>query len=184
MTRHELNLAHDERVTAVEAQPHDIRDEVDLRPRGIDEFQGQSDVVAHLRILLSAARQRGQVADHILLAGPPGLGKTSLAGIVAIPPDPIYGLTKHAMVGLVKSLGPALEPHGVCISALCPGFVDTPLVTDVTRDFIKAFSSDVLDVSVAGDLAMRALTERIPGSQWTVSHGHPIQQYVPNVPFV
>ncbi|NBT25710.1 MAG: SDR family NAD(P)-dependent oxidoreductase, partial [Actinobacteria bacterium] len=65
----------------------------------------------------------------------------SLAGIIAIPPDPIYGLTKHAMVGLVKSLGPALEPHGVCISALCPGFVDTPLVTDVTRDFIKAFSS-------------------------------------------
>ena len=82
----------------------------------------------------------------------------SLAGIIAIPPDPIYGLTKHAMVGLVKSLGPALEPHGVCISALCPGFVDTPLVTDVTRDFIKAFSSDVLDVSIAGDLAMRALT--------------------------
>jgi NAD(P)-dependent dehydrogenase (short-subunit alcohol dehydrogenase family) len=116
-------------------------------------------------------------SGHILVTA-------SLAGIIAIPPDPIYGLTKHAMVGLVKSLGPALDPHGVCISALCPGFVDTPLVTDVTRDFIKAFSSDVLDVSIAGDLAMRALTERIPGSQWTVSHGHPIQQYVPNVPFV
>ena len=116
-------------------------------------------------------------SGHILVTA-------SLAGIIAIPPDPIYGLTKHAMVGLVKSLGPALEPHGVCISALCPGFVDTPLVTDVTRDFIKAFSSDVLDVSVAGDLAMRALTERIAGSQWTVSHGEPIQQYVPNLPFV
>lgn len=116
-------------------------------------------------------------SGHILVTA-------SLAGIIAIPPDPIYGLTKHAMVGLVKSLGPALEPHGVCISALCPGFVDTPLVTDVTRDFIRAFSSDVLDVSVAGDLAMRALTERIAGSQWTVSHGHPIQQYVPVIPFV
>jgi len=116
-------------------------------------------------------------SGHILVTA-------SLAGIIAIPPDPIYGLTKHAMVGLVKSLGPALEPHGVCISALCPGFVDTPLVTDVTRDFIKAFSSDVLDVSVAGDLAMRALAERIPGSQWTVSHGEPIQQYVPKLPFV
>ena len=116
-------------------------------------------------------------SGHILVTA-------SLAGIIAIPPDPIYGLTKHAMVGLVKSLGPALEPHGVCISALCPGFVDTPLVTDVTRDFIKAFSSDVLDVSVAGDLAMRALTERIAGSQWTVSHGEPIQQYVPKLPFV
>jgi Holliday junction DNA helicase RuvB len=83
MTRRELDLSREERVTAVEELSRDVRDDADLRPRDIEEFQGQSDVVSHLRILLSAARQRGQVADHILLAGPPGLGKTSLAGIVA-----------------------------------------------------------------------------------------------------
>ncbi|NBQ45754.1 MAG: SDR family oxidoreductase [Actinobacteria bacterium] len=107
----------------------------------------------------------------------------SLAGIIAIAPDPIYGLTKHAMVGLVKSLGPALEPHGVCISALCPGFLDTPLVSELAREYAKSFSMGVMDVSVAGDLAMRALTERIAGSQWTVMAGQPITQYIPAPPF-
>jgi len=115
-------------------------------------------------------------SGHILVTA-------SLAGIIAIAPDPIYGLTKHGMVGLVKSLGPALEPHGVCISALCPGFVDTPLVSELAREYAKTFSMGVLEVSVAGDLAMRALTERIAGSQWTVMAGKPIVQYIPAPPF-
>ncbi|MFM8902497.1 MAG: SDR family NAD(P)-dependent oxidoreductase [Actinomycetota bacterium] len=115
-------------------------------------------------------------SGHILVTA-------SLAGIIAIAPDPIYGLTKHGMVGLVKSLGPALEPHGVCISALCPGFVDTPLVSELAREYAKTFSMGVLEVSVAGDLAMRALTERIAGSQWTVMAGQPIVQYIPTPPF-
>ncbi|MBM3742427.1 MAG: SDR family oxidoreductase [Actinobacteria bacterium] len=115
-------------------------------------------------------------SGHILVTA-------SLAGIIAIAPDPIYGLTKHGMVGLVKSLGPALEPHGVCISALCPGFVDTPLVSELAREYAKTFSMGVLEVSVAGDLAMRALTERIAGSQWTVMAGQPIVQYIPAPPF-
>jgi len=115
-------------------------------------------------------------SGHILVTA-------SLAGIIAIAPDPIYGLTKHGMVGLVKSLGPALEPHGVCISALCPGFIDTPLVSELAREYAKTFSMGVLEVSVAGDLAMRALTERISGSQWTVMAGQPIVQYIPTPPF-
>ena len=58
-------------------------EEVGLRPRTLGEFVGQSQLVEHLGIVLQAARQRGQAVDHILFAGPPGLGKTSLAGIVA-----------------------------------------------------------------------------------------------------
>ena len=54
-----------------------------LRPRRLDEFVGQTDLVEHLGIVLQAARARGQPVDHLLFAGPPGLGKTSLAGIVA-----------------------------------------------------------------------------------------------------
>ncbi len=58
-------------------------EEVGLRPRTLAEFVGQHELVEHLGIVLQAARQRSQPVDHILFAGPPGLGKTSLAGIVA-----------------------------------------------------------------------------------------------------
>ena len=58
-------------------------EEAGLRPRSLAEFVGQAQLVEHLGIVLQAARQRHQSVDHLLFAGPPGLGKTSLAGIVA-----------------------------------------------------------------------------------------------------
>jgi short-subunit dehydrogenase len=115
-------------------------------------------------------------SGHILVTA-------SLAGIIAIAADPIYGLTKHAMVGLSKSLGAALEPHGVCVSALCPAFLDTPLLSEETRTNLNALGLGIMDVSIAGDLAMRALTERISGAQWIVMDGQEIMQYIPAAPF-
>jgi NAD(P)-dependent dehydrogenase (short-subunit alcohol dehydrogenase family) len=115
-------------------------------------------------------------SGHILVTA-------SLAGIVAIAADPIYGLTKHAMVGLTKSLGAALEPYGVCVSALCPAFLDTPLLSDNTRKNLSLLGLGIMDVSIAGDLAMRALTERVSGSQWIVMDGQSISQYIPAAPF-
>jgi Holliday junction DNA helicase RuvB len=79
-----------------------LSDEGGLRPRSLDEFVGQAELKEHLRIILEAARRRGQAADHLLFAGPPGLGKTTLAGIVA---------TEMA-VGLHVTSGPALERAG------------------------------------------------------------------------
>ena len=67
----------------------DVQEEADvvvdrtLRPRTLDEYIGQRELKANLSILLGAARQRGDAADHILLHGPPGLGKTTLATIIA-----------------------------------------------------------------------------------------------------
>ena len=57
--------------------------EAGLRPQALDEFVGQRELKEHLGIVLEAARQRSQAVDHLLFAGPPGLGKTTLAGIVA-----------------------------------------------------------------------------------------------------
>ncbi len=59
------------------------RFDASLRPRTLQEFVGQRELKEHLTIVLEAARQRSQSVDHLLFAGPPGLGKTSLAGIVA-----------------------------------------------------------------------------------------------------
>ncbi len=65
------------------ADPVEEVEEAGLRPRTLAEFVGQAQLVEHLAIVIQAARQRQQPVDHILFAGPPGLGKTSLAGIVA-----------------------------------------------------------------------------------------------------
>ncbi len=84
------------------ADPVEEAEEVTLRPRRLDEFVGQPRLKEHLEILLGAARGRGQAADHILFAGPPGLGKTTLSGIVA----------EEMGVGLRITSGPALERAG------------------------------------------------------------------------
>ncbi len=73
----------DIREVAPTADPIESAEEAGLRPRRLADFVGQSDLKEHLEIMLEAARRRDQPVDHLLFAGPPGLGKTSLAGIVA-----------------------------------------------------------------------------------------------------
>ena len=85
---------------AVEAV--DLGDEGGLRPRRLEEFVGQAELKDHLSIILEAARRREQAVDHLLFAGPPGLGKTTLAGIIAAEME----------VGLHVTSGPALERAG------------------------------------------------------------------------
>ncbi len=78
------------------------------RPTSFDDFIGQDDIVSHLSIMIDAASQSDRVLDHILLAGPPGLGKTSLAGIIA----------HERGVHLSITSGPALERPGDLASIL------------------------------------------------------------------
>ncbi len=83
MTRRDIDLDVARNVEAVAREP-ERRSEVSLRPTALGDFVGQRDLVGHLEIVLGSARSRGQVVDHLLFAGPPGLGKTSLATIVAL----------------------------------------------------------------------------------------------------
>ncbi|WP_420640315.1 Holliday junction branch migration DNA helicase RuvB [Candidatus Poriferisocius sp.] len=82
--------------------------EVGLRPTRLSDFVGQTELREHLRIILGAARARGQPADHLLFAGPPGLGKTTLAHIVAREMD----------AGMHITSGPAIERAGDLASML------------------------------------------------------------------
>ncbi len=91
----------DELVVPAQA-PADVELDVSLRPRRLGEFVGQERLKEQLSLLLDGARRRGGSADHVLLSGPPGLGKTSLAGIVAAELD----------ADLRATSGPALERPG------------------------------------------------------------------------
>jgi holliday junction DNA helicase RuvB len=102
------------RLSVPEATEEDL--DVSLRPRRLADFVGQQAVKSQLSVSLEAATARGDALDHVLLAGPPGLGKTSLAQIIA----------EELGVDFVQTAGPALERKGdiaALLTALTPNTV-------------------------------------------------------------
>jgi len=84
VSRRDIDLEQFQSAVTPIANEQERRAEVSLRPGTLGDFVGQRELVHHLEIVLGSARARGQSVDHLLFAGPPGLGKTSLAGIVAV----------------------------------------------------------------------------------------------------
>jgi Holliday junction DNA helicase RuvB len=108
MTRRRADAKDDARVLEPTTLADDAEFDRSLRPRSLDEFTGQGDVKEHLTIVLEAARKRGDTCPHLLFTGPPGLGKTSLAHIVASEMGALIRVTS----------GPALERAGDLVAIL------------------------------------------------------------------
>lgn len=100
--------AEEPRVLEPAPTPDDAEFDRSLRPRSLREFVGQTETKEHLEIVLEAARRRGETCPHVLLTGPPGLGKTSLAHIVASEMGAQIRVTS----------GPALERPGDLVAIL------------------------------------------------------------------
>ena len=156
MTREEL--------LAAEPDPLEAAEEVSLRPRRLCEFVGQAQLKEHLGIMLEAARRRSQEIDHLLLAGPPGLGKTSMAGIVAA----------EMGVGLRVTSGPALVRAGDLASILTDLQEGSVLFIDeihrlgraVEEILYPAMEDFVLDIVLGKGPAARSV--RLPLPRFTL----------------
>jgi NAD(P)-dependent dehydrogenase (short-subunit alcohol dehydrogenase family) len=97
----------------------------------------------------------------------------SLAGLTAVPDDPVYALTKHAVVGFVRSAAPALAARGISINAVCPGFADTPMVAGAARAALEGAGFPLLTPADVAEAAWVALESGETGHAWVVQPGRP-----------
>ena len=149
-----------ERLQSAPAQPADEELDRSLRPRRLDDFVGQRAVRDQLGVFIEAARARGEPLDHVLLAGPPGLGKTSLAQIVA----------NELEAPFVETAGPALERKAdvaAFLTALEPGsvfFVDElhRLPRAVEETFYPAMEDRRMPITVGQGAGARVVTLDLP----------------------
>jgi NAD(P)-dependent dehydrogenase (short-subunit alcohol dehydrogenase family) len=104
----------------------------------------------------------------------------SLAGLVPSPDDPIYTLTKHAVIGFVRSVAPQLEERAIRINAVAPGFVETPLIDSGP---LTAAGFPLLQPEAVAQAVLTAARSMETGQVWVVQPGRePLQFRFPNVP--
>ncbi len=120
---------------------------------------------------------------HVLEPGSVIVVTASLAGLVGIPDDPVYGLTKHAVVGFVRSVAPQLVARGIKIQAVCPGWADTPLTDDAFKAELAEQGHRLLQAEDVAAAVLIAARSEGTGEAWVVQPGRePINYAFKGVP--
>ncbi len=119
---------------------------------------------------------------EVMEAGSAIVATASLAGLWPWPGDPVYTLTKHAVVGFVRAAAPGLAERGIRLNAVCPGFVDTPMVRPHEEE-LRGAGFELMPPSRVAEAVLYAARSGEAGQAWVVQPGRePIQFRFPNVP--
>ena len=155
-----MDTDYENRIVAPEYTPDDRDVELSLRPRRLSEYIGQEKVKENLKIYIEAAKKRGESLDHVLLYGPPGLGKTTLSGIIA----------NEMGVNLRVTSGPAIEKQGdlaALLTNLNEGdilFIDEVhrLNRSVEEVLYPAMEDNALDIIIGKGPSARSIRLDLP----------------------
>ena len=120
-----------------------------------------------------------ELAARLMPNGGSIVATASLAGLTATPPDPIYALTKHAVVGFVRSVAPQLAIQRIRINALCPGYTDTAIVPDELRGVLDV---PLMEPAFVAEAALQALNDEETGGAWVVQPNRIVQFRFPHIP--
>jgi NAD(P)-dependent dehydrogenase (short-subunit alcohol dehydrogenase family) len=125
-------------------------------------------VVYGVRAAIPALERRGGGAI---------VATASLAGLIPFPADPVYDLTKHAVVGLIRSVAPTLAPRNITANTVNPGMTDTNIITDDVKTLLAAASFPLMPADQIADAVLGIVASGVTGECWVCQPGRAAEAY-------